>query len=889
MIKAWKDYIKDPDRDIKDRLLVFVMTIITFVLVGLALLWIILGESLIHHLIIAGAFSVMFLLVYFSIKHEKARLCAHVIAFFSVYMLLPAVYFLAGGPEGGAPVWTVAVTLFLTLTLTGKWLYFFLISDFIMSCTCFYIAFTYPSQITVMTRELQYTNKFIAMLVVCMIVVLMVQFVGGVYKKNAAQLVEQKREIEELSAGQNRFFSSMSHEIRTPINTIIGLNEMILREDISDEVAEDAQSIQDASKMLLHTINDILDMSKIQAGQMQLTPAVYRTGDMLSGIVGMHWLKAKEKGITFKTIVAPDVPAELYGDEVRIKQVVINLLNNAIKYTEKGSVTLSIQCGKKEKETVNMIYSVEDTGMGIRKESIPHLFSAFRRVDETQNRFIEGTGLGLSIVKKLVDLMDGTITVNSVYTKGSSFTIELPQKLVSQEVIGNYDPERRSRTRTANGYHQIFEAPEANVLVVDDNTSNLMVVTKLLRDTKVQIDTASSGAEALEKTLSCAYHAIFMDHMMPGMDGIECLHRVREQVGGLCKETKVIAFTANAGNEEQELYRKEGFDGYVVKPVSGNALENELLRVLPQELVRYSGGQKEIVQDSMNWITEQKRKLPVVITTESIADVPQIFVDKYHIPVIAHRVKTEKGLFRDGTEVETRGILAYMEVEEHTVTPVPPSVEEMEAFFVEQLARANYVIHIVVSGKLKSTNYPAVVEAARAFDNVVVIDSEQLSSGQGFLVLEACMMAADGKNPFEIRDHIERIKGKIQTSFIVDNLDYLARSNQVGKKAASLIKSFMAHPVLYMKDGDLKLGKFRFGSGERACTTYINKVLQYSADIDDRRIIIAYTGISNKDLKTICSLVGRRVKFKEVIMQRVSPSLAASFGKEAIGLIFMKK
>ena len=331
----------------------------------------------------------------------------------------------------------------------------------------------------------------------------------------------------------------MSHEIRTPINTIIGLNEMIMREKVSDEVAEDAANIRAASNMLLHIINDILDMSKISSGQMKLTPVSYHPGNMLSDIVGMLWMRAKEKGLEFHVEISPDIPAELFGDEVRIKQILINLLNNAIKYTKKGSVTLSIQNNGITDGVADIMYSVTDTGMGIRKESIPYLFTAFKRVDEEQNRYIEGTGLGLSIVKELTELMGGVVTVNSVYTQGSTFVVEIPQKVTDFATIGKIDLEKKQLTNTSGEYRSSFEAPEAKVLVVDDNESNLLVVTKLLRETLVNVDTAQSGAAALELTQEKEYDVILMDHLMPEMDGIECFIRSRNRSEGSARSPRL--------------------------------------------------------------------------------------------------------------------------------------------------------------------------------------------------------------------------------------------------------------------------------------------------------------------------------------------------------------
>ena len=457
------------------------------------------------------------------------------------------------------------------------------------------------------------TITFVLYLMLELVLGLVVLFLEFSFRENNINNEIQKREISDLNNAQNRFFSSMSHEIRTPINTIIGLNEMILREKVSDEVAEDAVNIRAASNMLLHLINDILDMSKISSGQMKLTPVNYHPGDMLSEIVGMLWLRAREKGLDFHIELAPDIPSELYGDEVRIKQILINVLNNAIKYTQKGSVTLSIQCNGINKGVADIVYSVKDTGVGIRKESLPHLFTAFKRVDEEENRYIEGTGLGLSIVKELTELMGGKVTVNSVYTQGSTFVIEIPQTVTDFTVIKDINFEERHRAVNMSGsYRCSFEAKDAKVLVVDDNESNLMVAQKLLRDTKVQIDTASSGAAALEKTLEKSYDVILMDHLMPNMDGVECLRHIRNQAGGLNRTTPIIVLTANAGSDNRDLYARAGFDGYLVKPVSGDALEKALMKHISADKLVLSDSIKSMSED-INASSGYSGKTSVVI------------------------------------------------------------------------------------------------------------------------------------------------------------------------------------------------------------------------------------------------------------------------------------
>ena len=351
--------------------------------------------------------------------------------------------------------------------------------------------------------------------------------------------------------------------------------------------------------MLLTLINDILDLSKIKSGKMDIVNVSYETGELFSEIVNMIWIKAKEKGLEFKLNVDSSIPSMLCGDEVRIKQVLINLLNNAVKYTSEGSVTLSIRCERLTLNRVRVWYSVEDTGQGVKKENIPYIFNAFKRVEEEKNRHIEGTGLGLSIVQQMVELMGGEIKVNSVYTKGSKFVVMLEQDIIDDQELGTFTLSSRKKSHRGEQYRQSFEAPDAHILVVDDNEMNLMVVRKLLSETKIQIDTVLSGAECLRMTQNLHYDAILMDHLMPEMDGITCFHALRTQPGGLCQDVPVIALTANAGSGNQLLYRKEGFDGYLAKPVSGALLEAAVLSILPKELVNVSeeADQNEIGKD----------------------------------------------------------------------------------------------------------------------------------------------------------------------------------------------------------------------------------------------------------------------------------------------------
>ncbi|MBO4266523.1 MAG: DegV family EDD domain-containing protein [Lachnospiraceae bacterium] len=717
---------------------------------------------------------------------------------------------------------------------------------------------------------------------------LMLYFNQYTIRVRSLKYEKQQKEIRDLNNAQNRFFSSMSHEIRTPINTIIGLNEMILREKVSDEVAEDAANIRAASNILLHLINDILDMSKISSGQMRLTPVNYRPGDMLSEIVGMLWLRTKEKGLEFNVEIAPDIPSELYGDEVRIKQILINVLNNAIKYTKQGSVTLSIQCNKINNGVADIIYSVTDTGVGIKKENIPHLFTAFKRVDEEQNRYIEGTGLGLAIVKELTELMGGKVTVNSLYTQGSTFIIEIPQTVTDYTAIGKVSFEEKHRKNTSGSYRCGFEAPNANILAVDDNESNLLVVTKYLRDTKVNMDTAHSGEEALEKTLEKSYDLILMDHLMPEMDGIECFHRIKDQTGGLSKNAKIVALTANAGSENIKLYSEEGFDGYVVKPVSVKELEAEVVRLLPTNLVTLLGNDENILEESMLWMNGRSKKRTVAITTESVADLPESLIKKYRIEIIPHKVVTENGIFADGDEIDADGLLEYLG-SGHSARTQAPDLKDHEEFFANILTKANNIVHLTISTRVNHSGFDIATEGAGAFNNVTIFDTYHLSSGQGLMVLEACKMASEGMTVGEIIRNLEKLRKNVQTSFIVDNLDYLAYSKQVSNRLASFGKAIMFHPVIEMKNGDLKVARFYFGSRKRAWSKYISSTLSPVSNIDKSTLFVTYVGLTQKDLDLVMSLVEKKVKFENVYFQKASPTIAVNSGPGTFGLLFERR
>lgn len=389
----------------------------------------------------------------------------------------------------------------------------------------------------------------------------------GVYEKLK---LETQNAIAATKA-KSDFLANMSHEIRTPINAIMGMNEMILRECKQENIVEYSKDISNASENLLKIVNDILDFSKIEAGKLELVCDNYDLGELICDVTNLVKMKAEDKGLRLYIHVDEDMPCKLYGDDKRVREIIVNLLNNAVKYTEKGFVNLSISGDTQDKvETLTMV--VEDSGQGIKPEDIDSIFEGFSQVNVKQNKKVEGTGLGLSITKRLVELMNGKISVKSHYGEGSVFTVELPQTIVSDQKMGKYLEHRHASSSESDTKVSTYEFPGTKITVVDDTALNLKVISSFLAKTKAEVTCVSSGEELLELVTKNRYDIILLDHMMPNMDGIETLRHFKELENNLCKDTPVIALTANAIVGAKEMYLEAGFDDYLSKPIKMESL-----------------------------------------------------------------------------------------------------------------------------------------------------------------------------------------------------------------------------------------------------------------------------------------------------------------------------
>lgn len=392
--------------------------------------------------------------------------------------------------------------------------------------------------------------------------------------KDMLQAEKEKQAVIAAGESKARFLASMSHEIRTPINTIVGMNEMILRENQDGIIHEYALNIKRESQLLLGLVNDVLDFSKIEAGKLKIVEKVYEPAFMLYDTILAMMPRIREKKLEVVREIDPTIPRWLKGDEIRVRQIVNNLLSNAVKYTEKGTITFHAE-GEYRGDTYWLTISIADTGIGIKQEELELVFESFKRLELDKTHYIEGTGLGLNITKQLVENMGGTIRVESEYGAGSRFTVILPQSPVTESEIPEQD--------VAQGENNYLYAPDVRILAIDDNKMNLTVLKALLKRSKIQIDTATNGMECLEMSKRKKYDLFLMDHMMPGMDGVQTMHAVREDSGNPNVETPMLVLTANAVAGMEEIYQSEGFAGCLTKPIDIERLEEMIAKHLRKE------------------------------------------------------------------------------------------------------------------------------------------------------------------------------------------------------------------------------------------------------------------------------------------------------------------
>lgn len=589
-IKRIKDYLVREELTMQHRFINIILSIGVIALIICTIFDFLVGTGKRTFWII-GLLVIAFLVSLFIANYlNKPNLAGILLAVLANYGLMPMLYFAEGGKESAMPLWLVLASLFTFLIVEGWPCYVIYAFNSIMAGYLLYLDYTRPDLIQRMSgRIAEYQDYFYGIAFVALTFGVIFKFQGRLYEDKRKELEQKEQELikmnldlEKANEAKSVFLAQMSHEIRTPINGVIGMNEMILRESSERNILNYASSIEIASNTLLSLVNDILDFSKIESGLMKIIPDEYEVFSLLKSCYTMLDMRAKGKGLKLRLEYNEKLPEKLKGDEVRIRQVVTNLLTNAVKYTDSGTITFEVDFIKKEESRIDLIIRITDTGRGISKEGLEGIFESFRRADERQNRNIEGTGLGLAITKQLVDLMDGSISVNSIQGRGSEFTVVIPQTLVSSGPMGNFWEKYSASSGTGENYKESFKADTASILVVDDVPVNLQIIKLLLKKTGIKVDMATSGLECLEKYKENHYDLVFLDHMMPQMDGIETFVELQKTDRYKEEKTPIIVLTANAIQGADKEYMAVGFSDYMTKPVQAQELEKVLIKFLPE-------------------------------------------------------------------------------------------------------------------------------------------------------------------------------------------------------------------------------------------------------------------------------------------------------------------
>ena len=888
MIQKFLNVFTDDKLEIKERLFRIIL-VVGSVAVGLAIVQ---GLTLVNAYWLMPLYILMFMAflsaLVLTFKYHNIELSSTILGIVLLMVALPIIFLKGGGVNSGSGIWMCLGIFYVFIMFTGRKLVVFLTLTILMDVGCYIVSYYFPNHVEELATSFEkHFDSIFAVLVVGITVGVVMKFQLRVFDRERKIKEAQQEELEALSKSKDTFFANMSHEIRTPINSIIGFNELILRENPSPEVQAYAKNIQNASKMLLSLVNDVLDLSQLEIQKAVLVEAEYSVSAMFREVIDIIQVRLSEKGLNFQIQIDEKLPMKLYGDERRVKQILLNLLSNAVKYTEMGTVRLSCNYETISDDVIRMKISVADTGMGIRKEELETLFDAFRRVNMEKTSKIEGTGLGLSITKHLVDLMRGEITVDSIYTQGSEFRVTLEQKIADAIPMGEFSI-TTSVKKNSSYYAKSFEAPEARVLVVDDDDISLVITSKLLQETRMIIDTANSVEECLKKTQKYPYQLIIMDYMMPGMDGSSLLKTIRRQEAGLCRDTNVVLMSAMAQEERKNEYLLQGFDGILEKPIDAVRLEQEVLKHIPEDLIEYRREDESMREGHYFVSRASKKRKRIYIASDGVCDLPVELVEKYDIRLIDLYISTENGRFRDTKEIDVYNLSRYLSTENSSAFSLAPTVEDYEHFFAKLLMEADDVIYYAMA-KGSGRCFENATEAAKGFSRVHIVDSAHISSGQGLLVLHAAKMAAEGAIVSEILKESESVKHRIHASFILPGTKILYQKGFTDKITARICDLFRLHPVLGTINSKVMVVGVRTGKLEKVWRKYIRFHLRSSAKTDDRIVFVVHAGCSVKQQEIILDEINRCKKFKQVVFTPASTASTCNSGLGSIGLAVYRR
>lgn len=798
--------------------------------------------------------------------------------FFPFIFLSQHLYF------GAIPIWMVVGYAHTGLVLRGKTRVIIIFIQSMINIFCFIIAFTrdWESIIEAYSDVSRLVDHWFAVVGGGLVLFLIATFNKWLNSIEQKTIKAQRDDIVSLYQNQNRFFSSMSHEIRTPINTIMGLNEVNLSLSPSEDILEYSTEIEHASKKLLTLINDILDLAKLQSGKMEIVDVEYNLSDMISAITDDVWKESYDRGIKLKITTEPRLPACLLGDEIRIRQVVRNILTYSINSTQSGSVSLQIRQEEISSEETILIFEISDTGMGMRREEIPFVFDTFRYTGEdTTDR--EGTGLELPIAKNLSDIMGGNIDVDSIYRRGSKYTFSVRQKLVACSlVLEKRAPEEKKRFTS-------FTAKSAKVLVVDDDGMNLNVFKRMFSGIFSDIDTASGGEEAIGLCRDKEYDLIFVDHLMPGMDGLETLAQIRELREGIL----AVALTANSGSDARALYREAGFTDYLSKPIDKEYALRTIYKLLPTDKIEILEDEaaldaeknKEAVQKEEN--KEQKRS-KVVVTTDSVADIPAYMLEGQNIPIIPFYVNTSEGKrYKDQVEISSESLISFINNDDRYAFSEPAAEWEYEIFFGDVLKQADKIIHLSTA-KNNSPAYGNAVAASKSFANVEVIDSGNVCFGLGVMAIDAAKLAASGAGVEEIREKVLSDREKIKFDFVVDETRNLAATGRIPLVVHRICSFFNIHPVIKLRNSKLTVRTVRIGDINKIRDRYFKKICKQK-DISDDFLALLHCNVEAETLRKLERELQENIPTNRFVTILTGPAVASNSGRGAFGICYRQK